>query len=578
MIATYAGLFGEYPFVAEKYGHAQSLYGGGMEHQTCSSLPIFNETIEAHELAHQWWGDLVTCRDFHHIWLNEGFATYCEALWAEAIGGAAAYHEELSFNRWFGPRTIYVPDVSIESRIWDPWLSYNKGSWVLHMLRHVLGDTAFFAALRHFYVQYAYSTATTEDFRDVCEAVSGRDLDAFFQQWIYGEYYPRYRFDWTSAPVGGGHDVALTLRQIQSWQLFRMPIDVTVTTAGGERTFVVEDSLASQGFTLHVDAAPTAVAVDPDGWILKALELPVIDPALDRGVLLVNGLDWGTYPMEVTSAYADRAFWGDYSIDFWDSFGTPAGGYPVTLPEPLGHGAVPPEVLGRYRNVIWVSNDYLGDLASWVNTPIHSYLKSGGNVLLMTMMGQDFLDDSLRTYLGIKFNLASGMTLYDCIATRPGLTDIARLGAQTYCAVFDTVRTRTDTQLLYKVVSNYTTNRGIGVIRQPVEGGAHRADGGRFIFLSGRPYRWNHDQLKTNVMYMLQHHFGEYVTPVAVEGPPVPPARLELAPARPNPFSVSTVLRFALPRPGPVQVGCWIRRDGACGGSSRGRSALARTT
>ena len=84
MIAAYAGCFGEYPFLAEKYGHAQFLFGGGMEHQTCTSLGVFNEYIVAHELAHQWWGDLVTCRDFHHVWVNEGFATYCEALWAEA--------------------------------------------------------------------------------------------------------------------------------------------------------------------------------------------------------------------------------------------------------------------------------------------------------------------------------------------------------------------------------------------------------------------------------------------------------------------------------------------------------------
>ena len=294
------------------------------------------------------------------------------------------------------------------------------------------------------------------------------------------------------------------------------------------------------------------MAVDPDDWVLKILESPFIAP-LDRHVLLVNGVDWASYGTEITSAYTDRAFWGDSTIDFWDNFSTPSGGYPVTLPAPLGHGAVPAEVMGHYRVVIWVGNNYNGDLASWTSSPILSYLRGGGNVLLMARMGDQFLGDSLRDYLGVDL-AATGATLYDCVATRPGLGSIALLGTQSPCAVFDTVRTRTDTQLLYKVVSNYTPNRGIGVIRQPAEGGTNRLDGGRFIFLSGRPYRWNHNQLKTNVMYMLQHYFGEYVTPLAVDEPPAPPARLELAPARPNPFGPSTLLHFALPRPGPVRV------------------------
>jgi hypothetical protein len=553
MIAAYAGYFGEYPFLAEKYGHAQFLWSGGMEHQTCTSLGgnAIIEYIVAHELGHQWWGDLVTCRDFHHVWVNEGFATYCEALWAESTGGAAAYHGDIDLNQYFGSGTIYVPDLTDENRIFDSNLSYDKGSWVLHMLRRVLGDSTFFAAMRQFYTQYGYSTATTEDFRDVCEAVSGRNLHAFFQQWIYGEYYPHYLSSWTSAPAGGGYDVTLRLEQVQTWQLFTMPLDVKVTTAAGEQSFVVQDSLAAQTFTLHVDAAPSAVAVDPDGWVLKLLESPVVDPPLDRHVLLVNGVDWASYGTEITGAYTDHAFSGGYPFDFWDNFGTPSGGYPAALPAPLGHGAVPPEVMGRYRVVIWVGNDYNGDLASWLSSPVLSYLRAGGNVLLMARYGDQFLGDSLRDYLGV--NLASGTDLNDGVPTRPGLGTIARIGTQSLCAVFDTVRTRTDTQLLYKV-TNYTPNRGIGFLRQPAGGGTHRPDGGRFIFLSGRPYRWNHANLAANVESMLLRYFGEYPAPVSVDGPPAAPARLELAPARPNPFGASTGLRFTLPHAVPVRL------------------------
>ncbi|MBI5709135.1 MAG: hypothetical protein HZC42_02370 [Candidatus Eisenbacteria bacterium] len=552
MIGAFAARFGEYPFLDEKYGDAEFLFGGGMEHQTCTSLGTYLEYVVAHELAHQWWGDWITCRDFHHIWLNEGFATYGEALWAEAVSGPAAYHDDLSFNKYFGAGTIYVPDLTNVGRIFSSDLSYNKASWVLHMLRHVLGDSSFFAALDQYSTLHAYSVATTEDFRDACEAVSGRDLHAFFQQWIYGEYYPAYRYAYTAAPAGGGYDVALTLDQTQSGQLFNMPLDVRVTTALGAQTFVIGDSLASQTFVLHVDAAPTALAIDPDDWVLKTAVTPVVAPPFDKGILLVNGVEWAGYGSEITGAYADRAFWGDYTVDFWDHFDAPPAGYPASLPAPLGHGAVPSEVLGRYRNLIWVGNNYHGDLASWLGTPILSYLQAGGNVLLLTRQGDQFLTDSLRSYLGINF--LSGTTLYDCVATRPGLTDIARLGTQSLCPVFDTVRTRSDTQLLYKVDLNYTPDRGIGVFRRPTGGGAERPNGARFIFLSGRPYRWDHLQLRTNVMTMLLDYFEEPLDPTAVTDPTGAPRRLELSAPVPNPFGAATALRFTLPRAGVVRI------------------------
>ena len=276
MIAAFAARFGPYPFLAEKYGEAEFNWGGGMEHQTCTSLGVFFEYVIAHELSHQWWGDMVTCRDFHHVWLNEGFATYSEALWAEANSGASGYLSDLMGNQYFGAGTIYVPDESNENRIFNSNLSYNKPSWVLHMLRHILGDSTFFAALRAYYQQYQYRTAVTEDFRDVCEAVSGRNLHPFFQEWIYGEYYPRYQFasSWAAAPVGG-YNVSMVLEQTQSWQLFWMPVDVTVYTPAGPQTFVVMDSLRDQAFSFHVAQQPDSVQIDRDLWILRTVTGPV---------------------------------------------------------------------------------------------------------------------------------------------------------------------------------------------------------------------------------------------------------------------------------------------------------------
>lgn len=546
MLSVYETRFGPYPFRDEKYGHAEFLWGGGMEHQTCSSMGTFLEYIVAHELGHQWWGDLVTCRSFNHIWLNEGFATYAEALWAESLGGAEAYRADLAFNEYYGPGTIYVVDETNETAVFSSNLSYNKGSWVLHMLRGVLGDTVFFEALEAYRAAFAYSSATTEDFQAACEQASGRDLDWFFQEWIYGEYYPAYKYSYSSVPAGGGYDVTLTVEQTQSWQIFRMPVDVTVTTTAGAASFTIDDSLAWQQFVLHVDAEPVALELDPDGWILKTIESPVTAPQFDRGILVVNGVSWNDYGAEITSAYNDEAFWGDYPIHFWDHFAAPAGGYPGTLPAPLGHGPVPPEVMGHYRNVIWVGNNFGGDLGSWYSSPIQSYLESGGNVLLLARMGDSFLTEPLRNYLGI--NWVAGTSITDCVAAYPGLTSIPRIGTQNTVPVFDMALTQPDSYLLYRAEAGYTPDRGIGVYRRPAAGGTHRYNGGRFIFLSGRPYRWNHAALESNVMYMLQNFFLEPLDVADAGDGPITTPRVHLAPPSPNPFASTTALRFDLPR------------------------------
>ena len=278
MINAYAARFGEYAFLDEKYGEVNFPWGGGMENQTLTSLGGFWEYVVAHELGHQWWGDMVTCRDFHHIWLNEGFATYCQAVWAEAGSGLAGYHAEMSATRYYGPGTVYAPDENDAGRVFDGGLSYDKGSWVLHMLRHALSDTTFFTAMRAYGQQYRYGTATTENFRDVCASVSGRNLDKFFQQWIYGEYYPQYRFGYgygPGAPETGGYDVSILLQQVQAWQLFWMPVDATINTADGAHTFVAMDSLPSQLFTFHVAQLPLSVELDKDEWILRSIGAPL---------------------------------------------------------------------------------------------------------------------------------------------------------------------------------------------------------------------------------------------------------------------------------------------------------------
>ena len=550
MIAALATRYGPYPFFAEKYGHAQFNFGGGMEHQTCTSIGAFNEYIVAHELAHQWWGDKVTCRDFHHIWLNEGFATYSEAVWAESQGGLAAYHQDLAINKFYGPGTVWVPDDQNSNRVFDSNLSYDKGSWVLHMLRRVLGDAVFFSALQQYGSTCAYDTATTEDFQAVCEAVSGRDLDKFFHQWVYAERYPVYHVAWTAAPAAGGYDVTMTLEQRQAGNLFTMPVDIRIQTVAGPRDFVVPDSLASQMFALNVDAQPLSLSLDPDDWILHQFDQDVTQPPFDRSLLVVNGVDWASYGAEITNAYNARAFWGDYTIDFWDHFQAPAGGYPGTLPAPLGHGPVPPSVLGHYRNVIWVGNSFNGDDDSWIQTPILNYLKAGGNALLMTRFGEHFLGGLLLDYLGITFT-ESSTTVLDCVATRPGFTNLSRIGTQSLVAVFDTVRSLPDTELLYKTTTGFSPQRGLGVIRKPAGGAGLRPNGGRFAFLAGRPYRWTSAELRSNVMILLGNHFLEHVHGVGVPGST---SVLSLARLQPNPSHGARTVRFSLAAAGDVRL------------------------
>ncbi len=272
MITAFAGYFGEYPFVNEKYGHAEfNWLGGGMEHQTCSSLSGWDLGLIAHELAHQWWGDMITCKNFHHIWLNEGFATYSEALWREYDEGIEAYHQEMSYNAYKGPGTIYVEDDTDENAIFDSNLSYSKAAYVLHMLRHIVGDSIFFEILKTYHKdqRFKYGTAVTEDFQAVCEAVSGMNLTKFFQQWIYGEYYPSYEYSWSATETGGQYQIQLQINQVQTnTGLFWMPIDVNIHMVNSDTVIVVWDSLQTQNFTLYVDDQPQNLGLDEDNWIL----------------------------------------------------------------------------------------------------------------------------------------------------------------------------------------------------------------------------------------------------------------------------------------------------------------------
>lgn len=273
-------LFGTYPFRKEKYGHAHAAIGGGMEHQTMSTMAGFSASLIAHELGHQWFGDNVTCATWNHIWLNEGFATYSDYLMTESLtplmtttpaAQMQAYHNSIMSSPG---GSVYVPDGSLydEGRIFSLRLSYNKGAAIIHTLRFELqNDNVFFQALKNFQQQYKDSVATTDDFKKVVENASGKNLNDFFNQWCYGEGFPTVHVTFLKE---GNNTLTLRISQTVSMPsvtpFFRGLFEVRVNSASGDTTFKVNLTGNNQEFRFNYSRTPSGVVVDPNNWIINA--------------------------------------------------------------------------------------------------------------------------------------------------------------------------------------------------------------------------------------------------------------------------------------------------------------------
>lgn len=279
MLKIFSEKFGEYPFLKEKYGHAEFSWGGGMEHQTITSLVNFNEDLVAHELAHQWFGDKVTCKDWQNIWLNEGFATYSESIYFEAKYGKQSFMNDVLNNMNAAKNakgSIYVQNISTVGEIFNGNRSYAKGSIVLHMLRGIVGDTKFFQIFKEYLTEpgLSYNVATTEDFQRIAERVYGQSLDYFFKEWIYGENYPIYSAEWGySADVNNTYKLNLKLTQTQNTNptFFTMPIQIMIKTSKGVYTQQIFNNALAQTFEIAIDGIPSEIQIDPDNWILKTI-------------------------------------------------------------------------------------------------------------------------------------------------------------------------------------------------------------------------------------------------------------------------------------------------------------------
>ncbi|WP_181305305.1 M1 family aminopeptidase [Rufibacter sp. XAAS-G3-1] len=273
-LQLFSELYGIYPFHQEKYGHSMAPIGGGMEHQTMTTQSTFEFTLTAHELAHQWWGDEVTCADWSHIWLNEGFASYSELLAIERLLPTERmdWLNRANQGALSQPQgSVFVKDSTNVSRIFSSALSYRKGALVLHMLRHTLqNDALFFQALQAYRQQYRYQVAGTRDFQRVVERVSGRSLQYFFDQWVYGEGFPVFDIAWAQQ----GNQVYLRSRQSSSSQatpFFKTEVEYRIRTSVKDTLVLVQQDQNVEDYRFTVAGEVLSIEVDPDQWLLESV-------------------------------------------------------------------------------------------------------------------------------------------------------------------------------------------------------------------------------------------------------------------------------------------------------------------
>mgnify|MGYP006290363123 FL=1 len=274
MIELFSNLVMDYPFSAEKYGHAMAPMGGGMEHQTMTTLQGFNFTLVAHELAHQWFGDYVTCGNWQDIWINEGFASYMEYVALQNLRSQEeadswmAYAMSLALEEPGG--SVFVPEEDAGSafRLFDYALSYKKGATLLHMLRYELNsDSLFFAVMRSYLESYADSVATGADFEKSVEQVSGKEYDFFFNQWYYGKGFPYFSLHWfrqndtlyISSKQEGSSDET---------PFFTMHFDLEVVTPAGSETIRLFQDQPEEEYRIYAPETVRDVVFDPEKHLL----------------------------------------------------------------------------------------------------------------------------------------------------------------------------------------------------------------------------------------------------------------------------------------------------------------------
>ncbi len=359
MMTTYSELFGEHPF--EKNGFAtlnNQFVWGGMENQTLTSLcpNCWDEGLISHEFAHQWFGDMITCATWADIWLNEGFATYTEALWLEHLYGYSSYKNDIlndasyyisnnpgwaiSVPSW----AIVTPDVNT---LFNYAITYMKGACVLHLLRYVMGDADFFDGLYSYAndPNLKYKSAVISDFKNHMSTAYGEDLSWFFDAWIYQPNHPTYQNQyWFQNISVTNWQVGFVARQTQTNSAFhKMPIEIKLSfTTGADTTIRVMNDSNNQMFIWSFNRQPNNIIFDPSNdIILKTATLSVIPPVpveltsftssvIDNSVVLnwITATELNNYGFEV-----ERASLSASPVRAWEKIGFVIGAGTTTEPQ-----------------------------------------------------------------------------------------------------------------------------------------------------------------------------------------------------------------------------------------------------
>jgi aminopeptidase N len=288
LLNYFSTLLENYPFANEKYGHAQFGWGGGMEHTTVSFMQNFSRGLIAHEMAHQWFGDKITCGTWKDIWLNEGFATYLAAMVVENFDGPAAFVTEkanmIGLITSSANGAVYLTDAEalIVDRIFDYRLTYNKSAMVLHMLRFKLGDTLFFQGLRNYLSDsnLAFKYAVTSNLKSHLEAVYGSSLTEFFNDWVYNQGYPIYNITVQNTSPGQARITVSQTTSHPSVPFFEMPVPVRLLGAGGQsQDVVVNNTVNGEQFNISVPFTVIGTQFDPNKNIISRMSMATLENA-----------------------------------------------------------------------------------------------------------------------------------------------------------------------------------------------------------------------------------------------------------------------------------------------------------